>query len=116
MMTIRHQAGWFTTKEQALAEAAGDGMHAFVSEDDAYELGPHWHAFSAHLYLLDGGLHMTDCATGQEFDCRAGGKVIIPARCLHKEKTIGMTYVLALTVDPATLRGEINRAPAELHG
>ena len=116
MDTIRSLTNWFTSSEQALAEAAGEGMHAFINADDAYELGPHWHDFKSHLYLLEGRLRMTDSATGVQLDCGVGSKVIVPARCVHREQTNGMTYVLALSVDPATLTGDINRDPGELVG
>ena len=114
MTQMRQLENWFVREEQALVEAEGEGFHAFLAEDEAYSLGPHWHDFDAHLYLLEGSVQLTDCATHEEFHCAVGSKMIIPRRCVHTETSSGMTYVLALSVDPAALTGEINRDPSEL--
>ena len=88
-------------------------MMEFVLEPG--ERDSHWHDFYAQDYVLEGELALLDEASGIEYRCGPGSRVIVPPRTLHSEKMEHpVKLMIGLSIDPATLPENINLSPADL--
>jgi uncharacterized cupin superfamily protein len=104
----------FKTKKQAIAEIKAANLWLFEFEPEPAENPAHWHDFYGQVYILEGQVNLRDEASGTDYACGPGTRVIVPPRTLHSEQILGYKAVIGLSVDPATLGEDINLSPAAL--
>ena len=105
-MTIHVEPGHFTRREQAMSEIKSDGLFYVETKVAPSQLTgmPHVHAFSVHIYVLEGIMELHEPDTGLAHMLEAGSKALVPAQTLHWEGTpAGFRAAFGLSVDPATL-------------
>lgn len=96
--------GHTLTAEQAVAALEQLGLHPVVADVPATENEFHWHEFDTVYYILEGGLEVTDHATGESTTLVAGDRVQAPGGFGHREKHEGFKAVFGFSVHPETLK------------
>ena len=114
-MFITFSADYFASETEARQEIEQAGLWPLKKAIPPTQNETHWHAYDAHVYILDGELHLTDAATGQTYTCPQGSKIVVPARELHSETHDGYTGLIGMSVDPAQLSQPTLRRPEELN-
>ena len=115
-MAITFTENHFSSEAEARAEIEQAGLWTNRREVPADSNQSHWHAFDAHVYVLEGSMQLTDTLTGETHACSKGCKAVVPARTLHSEHHEGFTALFGMSVDPATVQQPVQRPPAELDG
>ena len=113
-MTIEFFPQHFESEAQARQEIEKAGLWQLKKTIPPTQNETHWHAYDAHIYVLDGVLHLTDAATGKTYTCPQGSRIIVPARELHSETHAGYTGLIGMSVDPAQVSQPTLRKPEEL--
>ena len=113
-MAIVFYVDHFESEAQAHQEIEQAGLWSCKKTIPPTQNETHWHAYDAHVYVLDGVLHLTDAATGKTYTCPKGSKIVVPERELHSETHAGYTGLIGMSVDPATLSQPTLRQPEEL--
>ena len=113
-MPIQVQDGYFSTEEEAIAEAKANGRYTLTLDFPVTKSEIHWHDFDSEVYVLEGTAQVTDVDSGITYSCSKGTKLSAPAGTLHSENHEAYRAVLALSVDPASLSQPIDRPPEEL--
>ncbi len=113
-MPIQLQEDYFSTEEEAIAEAKAIGRHTLTVDFPATKSEVHWHDFDAEVYVLDGTAQVTDVDAGITYSCGKGAKLSAPARTLHSENHEPYRAVVALSVDPGRLTPPIDLPPEQL--
>lgn len=65
--------------------------------------------------MLDGGLHLTDAASGKTYTRPKASKIVVPARVLHSATHDRYTRLIGMSVDPAQLSQPTFRRLEELN-
>lgn len=104
----------FTSKEQAIEEIKAANLWLLEVDVEPKQADAHWHEFYAQVYILEGQLKITDVASGIEYVCGPGTRMIVPPRTLHSEDYPGAKIVFGISIDPAMLGEGLDRDPAEL--
>ena len=111
-MKIKVHLRHFQDIEQARAEIEAAGLHPVEMTVPAVSNESHWHDFSTWLYILEGELRITDIEEQHVFLAGRGARVVVPERVLHCENSEqGYRIIAGMTVDPATLSGEVDLDP-----
>lgn len=110
-MFITVEPDHFNLPEAARAEIADKGLHLCEMKVPAVANQSHWHRFSTLIYILDGELHIKDSARAKVLVAGPGSRVTVPERVLHSERSDGYTILAGMTVDPASLSGEVDLHP-----
>lgn len=114
-MKITVEPAHFDSSESARREIADHGLHLCEMSVPPVDNETHWHDFSTLIYLLDGELRITDTASGEVLVAGPGARVTVPERVLHSEHSADGYRILAgMSVDPASLAGEVDLHPALL--
>ena len=113
-MPVQVQDNYFSTEEEAIAEAKANGRHVLTVDFPAIKSEVHWHDFDAEVYVLEGTAQVTDVDAGTTYTCSKGTKLSAPARTLHSENHEAYRAVLAMSVDPASLTPPIDLPPEQL--
>src|SRR5579862_6114654 len=79
----------FTTRDQALAEVAADGLFPIEVHTRPDDLHPtaHAHDYRVDIYMLEGALELYEPDTGITHRLEAGSKTVVPAGIVHLEYT-----------------------------
>lgn len=96
--------GHSVTAEEAVAELKLLGLYPVEVDVPATENDFHWHDFDSVFYILEGGLEVTQHASGEVINLVAGDRVQAPGGFAHREKHNGFKAVFGFAVDPATLK------------
>lgn len=99
----------FTTESEARAEVAAAGFHAMLIDVPAEHNAPHFHEFHTRFFVLEGGLTLTDDATGHRHEVRPGDRVVASAGWVHQEAHDGFKALFGFSMDPATFTMPINK-------
>lgn len=115
-MAITFTKNHFSSEAEALAlaEIEKAGLWPNKREVSPDSNQSHWHAFDAHVYVLEGSMQLTDILAGETHTCSKGSKAVVPARTLHREQHDGFTALFGMSVDPSTVEQPVQRPPAEL--
>ena len=111
LVKITVEPNHFSSPDEARQEIADKGLHVCEMNVPAVDNQSHWHRFSTLIYILDGELHITDSAHGEELVAGPGSRVAVPERVLHSERSQGYAIIAGMTVDPASLSGEVDLHP-----
>ena len=114
-MAIAFFHKYFSSETEARAEIERAGLWPLQKDIPAEQNQSHWHAYDAHVYVLDGVVQLTDSATGITHTCDKGTKIVVPARTLHAEAHDGYRALLGLSVDPSQLRQPTQLPPEQLN-
>ena len=114
MNAIALYPGHFVSAREALEEIAAAGLHVVQMDVPEVKNHSHWHTFSTRLYILEGELRITDSGFDRVYHAMPGCRVDVPARVLHFEESAGYRIVAGMSVDPASLTGPVDLAPAML--
>lgn len=104
----------FTSKQQAIEEIRAANLWLVETDVEPRQADAHWHEFYSQTYVLEGQLKVTDVASGIEYVCGTGTRMIVPPRTVHSENIPGAKVLFGLSIDPAKLGEELDRNPAEL--
>ena len=75
--------GYFSTKEEALAEIAARGWHALEYDAPAQEDELHWHDYDSVAFVLGGTCRIV-FEDGNVMECGAGARIEQPSHVLHR--------------------------------
>jgi len=111
LVKISVEQNHFPSPEAVRQEIADQGMHLCEMKFPAVDNQSHWHRFSTLIYILDGELHIKDSARAEVLVAGPGSRVSVPERVLHSERSDGYTILAGMTVDPASLGGDVDLHP-----
>lgn len=98
-MSLQFHKGFFTNKEQVLADIIKNNTWPTTFVSGATEGPPtHWHNDEVHAYIMEGETDFLDAETDKRTVVSAGDKIVVPAGELHAEGAIKdrVVYILAL--------------------
>ncbi|HKJ18368.1 MAG TPA: hypothetical protein VJ984_13535 [Xanthomonadales bacterium] len=110
-MNITVDQDHFTSPETAREELAEQGLHIFEMSIPPVDNHSHWHSFSTIIYVLEGELRIVDTVSDEVMLAGPGARVSVPERVLHSEHSDGYDIVAGMSVDPASLEGEVDLDP-----
>ena len=113
-MKIKVHENHFNSAAQAFDEIEIAGRYIAEMDVPAVSNESHWHRFSTWIYILEGELAITDSALDRVLLAGPGSRVDVPERVAHCENSTGYKIIAGMTVDPASLSGNIDLDPAQL--
>lgn len=105
--------GYFSTKEEALAEIADRGWHALEYDVPAQEDELHWHDYDSVAFVL-GGTCQIVFEDGSVIECGAGARIEQPSGVLHHSGTCAYRSVFGFSVSLEEMTLPICKPAAEL--
>jgi hypothetical protein len=89
--------GYFSTRQEALAEIAARGWYALEYTVPAEETELHWHDYDAVAFVLD-GLSRTVFEDGSVMEAGPGARIDQPSHVLHRSGDTAYTAVFGFSV------------------
>ena len=113
-MKIMVYRNHFNSPGQVWDEIEIAGLYPVEMDVPAVKNESHWHDFSTRIYVLEGVLRITDTDQDRTLTAARGSRVDVPERVLHSEESSGYRIIAAMSVDPSSLTGPVDRDPASL--
>ena len=105
--------GYFSTKEEALAEIAARGWHALEYDAPAQEDELHWHDYDSVAFVLGGTCRIV-FEDGNVMECGAGARIEQPSHVLHRSGNCAYKSVFGFSVSLQEMSLPICKPAAEL--
>jgi hypothetical protein len=114
-MNITVKENHFSTRDEALLEISEAGLFPLEMFVAPVKNTSHWHDFSTIIFIVEGELKITDVASQNILVAGRGSRVTVPERVLHAEESaVGYRIIAGMSVDPASLAGEVDLPPDSL--
>jgi hypothetical protein len=111
-MKIAVHNGHFSSQAQIWDELEVSGLYPVEMNVPAVKNESHWHRFSTRIYIIEGELNITDTDRDRTLKAGPGARVDVPERTLHSEESAsGYKIIAGMSVDPASLSGDIDLDP-----
>jgi len=77
------------------------------------EIAPHKHPYPRYVYVLSGQVKVTDLATGESYELKAGDMSVDPVDQWHKAEALGSgpARLIALDQTPPGVSNVVRRSP-----
>jgi len=114
-MNIAVTADGIRDEQTALSALRDQGLHVMALDVAPVDNESHWHHFDSEFHILSGTLALTDTTSGQVYHCKAGSRVVVPARALHAETSHdGYRIALGTSVAAEAFGDPVNLPPQAL--
>jgi hypothetical protein len=105
--------GYFSTRQEALAEIAARGWHAVAYSVPAEETDLHWHDYEAVVFVLE-GISRTVFEDGSVMEGGSGARIDQPSCVLHRSGSTAFKAVFGFSVSLEDMSQPIVKPASEL--
>jgi hypothetical protein len=105
-MPIAFTPGHFTSRDEAVAEIAANGLFLAEADLEPEKLtgAAHVHPYRVEIYMIEGVFDLHEPDIGRSYRLEPGSRTVVPADTLHAETAPGRFHaVFGVSEDPAPI-------------